>query len=35
MTNIQIKSIFGDVLFELVKENNTVKDTLAEAENYE
>ena len=28
---IQIKSVFGDVLFEYEKENNTVKDTLEEA----
>jgi len=30
---IQIKSIFGKVLFELEKENNTIKDTLIEAVN--
>ena len=30
-TKIEIKSIFGDVLFEFEKENNTVKDTLTEA----
>ena len=30
-TKIQIQSIFGDVLFELEKENNTVRDTLEEA----
>ena len=30
---IQIKSIFGNVLFELEKENNTIRDTLAEAIN--
>ena len=30
-TKIEIKSIFGDVLFELEKENNTIKDTLVEA----
>ena len=30
---IQIKSIFGDVLFGLEKENNTIRDTLAEAIN--
>ena len=30
-TKIQIKSIFGQVLFELEKENNTVKNTLEEA----
>ena len=29
--NIQIKSIFGDILFEFSKENNTIKDTLIEA----
>ena len=29
--NIQIKSIFGDVLFEFEKENNTIKDTVVEA----
>ena len=28
---IQIKSVFGDVLFEYEKENNTVKDTVEEA----
>ena len=28
---IDIKSIFGNVLFSLEKENNTIKDTLAEA----
>ena len=28
---IQIKSVFGDVLFELEKENNTLKHTLIEA----
>ena len=28
---IQIKSVFGKVLFELEKENNTIKDTLEEA----
>ncbi|RGD19532.1 pentapeptide repeat-containing protein [Parabacteroides sp. AM25-14] len=28
---IQIKSIFGSVLFEYSKENNTIKDTLCEA----
>ena len=28
---IQIKSVFGDVLFEHEKENNTIKDTLEEA----
>ena len=30
-TKIQIKSIFGSVLFEFEKENNTIKDTLVEA----
>ena len=30
---IQIKSIFGNVLFEYEKENNTLKDTLEEAIN--
>lgn len=28
---IQIKSIFGNVLFEYEKENNTLKDTLKKA----
>lgn len=28
---IDIKSIFGDVLFSFEKENNTIKDTLEEA----
>ena len=28
---IQIKSVLGDVLFELEKENNTLKHTLIEA----
>ena len=28
---IEIKSIFGNVLFELTKENNTIKDTIEEA----
>ena len=28
---IDIKSIFGDVLFSFEKENNTIKDTLVEA----
>ena len=28
---IEIKSVFGDVLFEFEKENNSVKDTLIEA----
>ena len=32
-TKIEIKSIFGNVLFEFEKENNTVKDTLIEATN--
>ena len=31
MIKIQIKSVFGDVLFEYEKENNTIKDTLIEA----
>lgn len=30
-TKIQIKSVFGKVLFELEKENNTLKETLREA----
>ena len=30
---IQIKSVFGNVLFELEKENNTIKDTIVEAVN--
>ena len=30
-TKIQIKSIFGEILFEFSKENNTIKDTLIEA----
>ena len=30
-TKIEIKSVFGNVLFEYEKENNTVKDTLIEA----
>ena len=30
-TKIEIKSIFGKVLFELEKENNTIKETLEEA----
>ena len=30
-TKIQIKSIFGSILFEFEKENNTVKDTVIEA----
>ena len=30
-TKIEIKSIFGDILFEFEKENNTIKDTLVEA----
>jgi len=32
-TKIQIKSFFGKVLFELEKENNSIKDTLIEAVN--
>ena len=28
---LQIKSVFGKVLFEFEKENNTIKDTLEEA----
>ena len=31
MIKIQIKSIWGEVLFEYEKENNTIKDTLKEA----
>ena len=31
MIKIQIKSIWGDVLFEYEKDNNTIKDTLEEA----
>ena len=31
MTKIQIKSIWGEVLFEYEKKNNTIKDTLEEA----
>ena len=31
MIKIQIKSIWGDILFEYEKENNTIKDTLEEA----
>ena len=31
MTKIQIKSVFGKILFEYEKENNTVKDTVIEA----
>ena len=31
MIKIQIKSIWGEVLFEYEKENNTIKDTLIEA----
>ena len=31
MIKIQIKSIYGSVLFEYEKENNTIKDTLCEA----
>ena len=30
-TKIEIKSVFGNVLFEYEKENNTIKDTLIEA----
>ena len=30
-TKIEIKSIFGNVLFKFEKENNTIKDTLQEA----
>ena len=30
-TKIQIKSIWGNVLFEYEKEDNTIKDTLKEA----
>ena len=30
-TTIQIKSIFGKLLFEFEKENNTIKDTVEEA----
>ena len=30
-TKIQIKSVFGDLLFEYEKENNTIKDTVEEA----
>lgn len=30
-TKIQIKSIFGEVLFEFEKENNTIKDTVEKA----
>ena len=30
-TKIEIESIFGDILFEFEKENNTIKDTLVEA----
>lgn len=30
-TKIEIKSVFGEVLFELEKENNTLKETLQEA----
>ena len=28
---IEVKSIFGNVLFEFSKENNTIKDTIIEA----
>jgi uncharacterized protein YjbI with pentapeptide repeats len=31
MIKIQIKSIWGEVLFEHEKENNTIKDTVGEA----
>ena len=31
MIKIQIKSVYGSVLFEYEKENNTIKDTLCEA----
>ena len=31
MIKIQIKSIWGDIIFEHKKENNTIKDTLEEA----
>ena len=30
-TKIEIKSVFGELLFELEKENNSIKDTLMEA----
>ena len=30
-TKIEIKSVFGDLLFEFEKENNSIKDTLMEA----
>ena len=30
-TKIEIKSVFGSVLFELEKEDNTIRDTLIEA----
>ena len=30
-TKIEIKSVFGDVIFEFEKENNSIKDTLVEA----
>ena len=30
-TKIEIESIFGDILFEFEKKNNTIKDTLVEA----
>jgi hypothetical protein len=30
-TKIEIKSVFGDLIFEFEKENNTIKDTLLEA----
>lgn len=32
MIKIQIKSIFGNVLFEYEKENNTIKDTVEQGE---
>lgn len=32
-TKIEIKSVFGSVLFEFEKENNSIKDTLIEAVN--
>jgi len=34
MIKIQIKSVFGKLLFEHEKENNTIKDTLIEANLY-
>src|SRR5690606_41914512 len=33
-TKIQIKSVFGKLLFEYEKENNTIKDTLIQANLY-